>query len=143
MRVDIAARLPPGIAIEPVLDNLDIAHQRIVAEHLLNKIVVDAEEIEKLRQVGRVPFAVQIGLGYSDVAAIQESRRKAVAVELHRRRRAGLEAAEPYRAAIGKRHVERAALQSRTETKRQPNHSGEVRKNFIHGIGGNRYQCRH
>ena len=82
MRVDVAARLPPGVAVEPVADDLDEAHQRLVAEHGLHQVVIDAEQIEKLRQVGRVPFAVQIGLGNADVAAVEQPRRKAVIVEL-------------------------------------------------------------
>ena len=95
MRVDVAARLPPGIAVEPVPDDLDEAHQRLVAEHRLDQVVIDAEQIEKLRQVRRVPFAAQIGFGDSDVAAVEQPRRKAVIVERHRRRRARLRAAEP------------------------------------------------
>ena len=90
MRIDVAARLPPGIAVEPVPDDLDEAHQRLVAEHRLDQIVIDAEEIEELRQVRRIPFAVQIGLGDADVAAVEQPRRKAVIVERHRRGRARL-----------------------------------------------------
>ena len=46
-------------------------HQRLVAEHRLDQVVIDTEQIEKLCQVGRVPFAVKVGFGYSDVAAVQ------------------------------------------------------------------------
>ena len=109
MRVDVAARLAPGVAVEPVPDDLDEAHQRLVDEHRLDQVVIDAEQIEKLRQIGRVPFAVQIGLGDADVAAVEQPRRKAVVVELHRRRRARLVPAQPDGAAVGQRHIERAA----------------------------------
>ena len=111
MRVDVAARLPPGVAVEPVPDDLDEAHQRLAAEHRLHPVLVDAEQIEELRQVGRVPFAAQIGFGNADVAAVQQPRGKAVIVDLHGGGRARLDAAEPDRAAVGQRHVERAALQ--------------------------------
>jgi hypothetical protein len=70
MRINVAARLPLGVAVEPVANDLDEAHQRLVAEHRLNQVVIDAEEIEKLGQVRRIPLAVQISLGYSDVAAV-------------------------------------------------------------------------
>ena len=71
MRVDVAARLPPGIAVEPVPDDLDKAHQWLAAQHRLDQVVIDAEQIEELGQVRRVPFAVQISFGDADVAAVQ------------------------------------------------------------------------
>jgi hypothetical protein len=111
MRIDVLARLPFGIAVEPVPDDLDIAHQRIVGEHLLDQIVIDAEEIEKAGQVGRVPFAVQVGFGDADVAATEQPRCKTVIVERHRRGWARLDAAEPQDAAVGKGDVKGAAPQ--------------------------------
>jgi len=67
---------------------------------MLNEIVVDAEQIEELGQIRRVPFALQIGLGESDVAAVEKPRRKAIVVKRHTRRRTRLDAAEPQRTAI-------------------------------------------
>ena len=37
------------------------------------QVLVDAEEVEKLGQIGRVPFATQIGLGNADVAATDQA----------------------------------------------------------------------
>src|SRR5258708_12632308 len=106
MRVDIAARLPLGVAVEPVADDLDEAHQRLVAQHLLDQVMIEAKQIEKLRQVRRVPFAAQISLGYSDVATPEEPRCKAVIVKPHGRRRARLAPPQPQRAAPPKRYLQ-------------------------------------
>ena len=92
------------------------------------QLLVDAEEIEELRQVGRVPFAAQIGFRDSDVAAAQQPRRKAVVVDLHGGGRSRTVAAEPDHAAVGQGYVERAVLQFRTETQRQPDHAGQFGK---------------
>ena len=73
MGVDVAARLPPGVAVEPVAEHLDEAHQRLVAEHGLDQVVIDAEQVEELRQVRRVPFAAQIGFRDADVAAVEQA----------------------------------------------------------------------
>ena len=77
----------------------------------LHPVLVDAEQIEELREVGRVPFAAQIGLGDTDVAAAQQPRGEAVIVDLHGGGRAWPVAAQPDNAAVGQRHVERAVLQ--------------------------------
>ena len=111
MRIDVAARLPPRIAVEPVPDDLEGAHQRVADQHRLHPVLIDAEQIEELRQVGRVPFAAQIGFGDADVAAAQQPRGKAVIVDLHGGGRARPVAAQADHAAVGQGHVERAALQ--------------------------------
>ncbi len=111
MRIDVAARLPPGIAIEPVPDGLEGARQRVADQHGLHPVLIDAEQIEELREVGRVPFAAQIGFGDTDVAAAQQPRGKTVIVDLHHGGRARPVAAKADRAAVGKDHVERAMLQ--------------------------------
>src|SRR5258708_31001619 len=107
--VDYAGRLPLGVAVEPVADDLDEAHQRLVAQHLFDQVMIDAKQIEKLRQIRRVPFAAQISLGYSDVATPEEPRCKAVIVKPHGRRRARLDPAEPQGAAVGKCYVQGTA----------------------------------
>ena len=99
-----------------------------VLEHLLHEVVVDAPQIEKLRQVRGVPFALQIGFGNADVAAVEQPRCKTVIVKRHRRRRARLDAAQPQCAAVRQRDVERAASQPRAKAERQPDHFGKVRK---------------
>src|ERR1700730_7179559 len=124
MRVDVAARLSLGVAIEPVPHHLDEAHQRLVAEHRLNEIVIDAKQIEELRQIRRVPLAAQIGFRDTDIAALEKARRKSVVVELHRSRRAGFESTEANRAAIGQGDVEGAAPEARTESERQADDPG-------------------
>ena len=74
MGVDVSARLPPRVAVEPVAEHLHPADQPIAAEHLLHHFLIDAEEIEKLGEVGRVPFAAQIGFGDADIAALEQPR---------------------------------------------------------------------
>ena len=83
MRIDVAARLPPGVAIEPVPHDLDEANQRLAGHHRLHPVLVDAEQIEELRKIGRVPFAAQIGFRNADVAAAQQPRCKTVMVDIH------------------------------------------------------------
>src|SRR5260370_4082335 len=120
MRIDVAPRLALGVAIEPVPDHLDEPHQRLVAEHRLNEIVIDAEQIEELRQIRRIPLAAQIGFRDADIAALEKPRRKSVVVELHRSRKAGFEPPEANRAAIGQGDIEGAAPEARTDSKSQP-----------------------
>ena len=68
MGVDVPARLPPRVAVEPVAEHLHPADHPIAAEHHLHHFLIDAEEIEELGEVGRVPFAAQIGFGDADIA---------------------------------------------------------------------------
>ncbi len=143
MGVDVAARLPLGVAVEPVADDLDETQQRLVAQHGLDQVVIDAEQIEELGQVGRVPFAVQIGFGDADVAAVEKPRRKAVIVKRHRRRRARLDAAEPDPAAVGQGDVEGAAPQLGAEAQRQPDQPRQVAQQRLNIFGGHADQIRH
>src|SRR5450631_3307722 len=94
MRKDITPRLPSGIAVEPVPDRLQRAYQRAGDQHALHPVLIDAEQIEELRQIGRVPFALEISLGDADVAALQQSRGKSVTADFHRGRRSRPVAAE-------------------------------------------------
>ena len=109
--MDVAARAPPGVAVEPVPEDLEGARQRRADEHRLHPVLVDTEQIEELRQIGGVPFTAQIGLGNSDVAAAQEARGEAVIVDLHGGARARPVAAKPDNAAVSQGHVKRAVLQ--------------------------------
>ena len=76
-----------------------------------SRSLIDAEQIEELREVRRIPIAAQIGFGNADVAAAQQARGKAEIVNIHRGVRSGLDAAEPHRAAVGQGHVKRAMLE--------------------------------
>ena len=109
--VNIAPRLPLGVPVEPVTDGLDGAHHRLAGECGLHPFLVDAEQIEELRQVRRVPFTAQIGFRNADVAAAQEPRGKTVVVDFHGGGRARPAAAQADHAAVGQRDVERAVLQ--------------------------------
>ena len=111
MRIDVAAGLPFRISVEPVSDGLKGACQRVADQHGLHPVLVDAEQIEELREVGRVPFAAQISLGNADVAAAHEPRGEAVIVNLHRGHGARPVAAQTDHAAVGQCHVERAVLE--------------------------------
>ncbi len=143
MGIDVAPRLPPGVAIEPVADALDKAQQRLVAHHGLDQFMIDAEQIEELGQIGRVPFAMQIGFGDADVAAIEQPRRKAVIVQRHRCRRARLGAAHPDLAAVGEGDLQGAAAKFRTEAERQPDQAWQIRKQRLNIVGGQADHVRH
>jgi hypothetical protein len=73
VRIDVAAGLPPRVAVKPMPDELQRARERLRDEHRLHPVLIDAEQIEELRQIGRVPFAAQIGFCNPDVAAAQEA----------------------------------------------------------------------
>src|SRR5215471_10162273 len=143
MGVDVALRLAPGVPVEPVPDDLDEAHQGPVAEHGLDQLVIDAEQVEKLRQVWRVPVAVEVGLGDSDVAAVEQPRGEAVVADHHRRRRSWLEPAKPNHAAVRQGNIKRATPKSRAKSKREPNQARQVGKLRIQIIRGYRDHVRH
>ena len=92
-------------------DGLEGARQRVAEQHGLHPVLIDAEQIEELREVGRVPFAAQIGFRDADVAAAQQPRGEAVIVDLHGGGGARRIAAQPHNATVGQGYVEGAVLQ--------------------------------
>ena len=115
----------------------------VATEHRLHPVLVDAEQIEELGQIGRVPFAAQIGLGNTDVAAAQEPRGEAVVVDFHGGGRARPVAAKPDRAAVSQGHVKRAMMQPRAKAERQPDQAGQFRKRRVYGFRCDRNQLGH
>ena len=92
-------------------DGLEGACQRVADQHGLHPVLVDAEQIEELREIGRVPFTAQIGFRNADVAAAQQPRGEAVVIDCHGCGGSGTVATQPDRTAVGQRYVERAMLQ--------------------------------
>ena len=115
-------------------EGLDGSHHRLAGEHGLHPFLVDAEQIEELRQVRRVPFTAQIGFRNADVAAAQQARGKAEMVDFHGRGRSRTDAAQPDRAPIGQGYIERTAPELGADAKGEPDHAGEVGQQRIHSI---------
>ena len=143
MRVDVLSRASFGVAVKPVPQVLQHADQRLVAEQRLDQIVVDAEQIEELGQVRRVPFAPQIAFRDADVAAFGEAPCETVAVDGHGSGGAGLGAAAADHAAVRQRHVQRAAPQPCREAECQTDKTGEVRHPLFDGVRGKNDDFRH
>ena len=98
-----------------MLELLPETDEWLILEHLGNEEVVGAEETQKFREIGGLPFAAQKGFGNADVSAFQDTLGEVVIIDDHFRRRARSEATEFEGAAIGKTDEKCAILDARCE----------------------------
>src|SRR5215475_11446109 len=105
--------------------------------------MIDAEQVEELREIRRLPIAIEIGFRDTDIATLEEPRREIVIFEHHAGGGRRFEAAQTNYTAVGQSDVKRTALQSRGEAKRQPYDAGQVGENVVDRVRGHRNQIRH
>src|SRR5215475_6593707 len=105
--------------------------------------MIDAEQVEELREIRRLPIAIEIGFRDTDIATLKEPRREIVIFEHHAGGGSRFEAAQTNYTAVGQSDVKRTALQSRGETKRQPNHPWQIGKHNTDVVRGHRNHVWH
>ena len=115
MGVDVAFRSRFPVPVEPMLELLPEADERLVLEHLGDEVVVCTEQPEKFCEIGGFPFATQKGFSNSDIAAFQDAAGEVVIIDHHFRSGARPQAAKFEGAAIGKADEKCAILDAGSE----------------------------
>jgi hypothetical protein len=122
-----------GIAVHEMPQPLPQPYERTVLEHLGGEVVVDAEQQQELREVRSLPLTAQVGLRDPDVAAADEALGESEIPDEHHRLRPRLEAAEPQTAAVGKPHLQGAAVQPRCKRQCEPCHQRQAGEGLARG----------
>src|SRR3569623_1321184 len=126
MSEDVAFRLPPGVAVEPVAHMLEEARDGAIRQHRAAEVVIDAEHIKKLRQVRRVPIPPQVTLGNADVNGAENAPAELVIVDCHSGGWSIYCAATTLYATMGKGDGELAAAEPGCDAKRKTCHARDV-----------------
>ena len=72
MGVDVAFRAGFGVAVQPVRNHLQEAHDWLALKQSGDHRLVGAKQFQKSRQIRAFPFATQIGFGNADIAAARQ-----------------------------------------------------------------------
>ncbi len=94
MRVDVPARAALAVSVEPVPEALQQLHDRPAGKQRRHRVMVDAEQQQERREIRRIPFPGDVGLGEADVAAFQEPAAEAEVVDDDLGLRPGLRSGE-------------------------------------------------
>ena len=116
VRDDVLACAAPGVRAQQVAQTQERAHPGAAVEDAFERRLVGREHRQELRQVGRVPAAVDVGFGKRDIAAVQRIGGDLPVVKRDdcgrggSTRRSGATGTELAGDAVGGREHERAAL---------------------------------
>ena len=132
VRDDVAARLPPRVGVQVVLEAQQRARPPVPAERALERRLVRRQHREELREIRRVPAAVDVALGERDVAALQRVGGDLPVAELQDGRHAARvrrgRAARPERAAraVGRHQFDGAVGEAREQRDQHPRGGGHA-----------------
>ncbi len=142
MRMDVAPRAALAVAVQPVAEALQQLHDRPAGEQRGHCVVIHAEQQQERREIGRIPFPGNVGLGEADVATLQQAPTEAEVMDDDLGCRSGFRSLEAIAPAVGQLCDQAAVADLHGIAEGGADEGRQIARDILQRVGGHGHRAK-